>query len=111
MELKESIKIIEIYSCDDWRTTSSMGREGVFSTLDPDWLTKVVEQIIELVDADESSLEKEVKELIKKYKETNLTEVASTEIAEKIFAKAREQLINYVEINILTLNEDGTVEF
>jgi hypothetical protein len=88
-----------------------MGREGVFSTLDPDWLTKVVEQIIELVDADESSLEKEVKELIKKYKETNLTEVASTEIAEKIFAKSREQLINYVEINILTLNEDGTVEF
>lgn len=67
MELKENIKIIEIYSCDDWRSTSSMSREGIFSTLDPDWLTKAVEQIIELVDVDEFSLTQEVKELIEEY--------------------------------------------
>lgn len=88
-----------------------MSREGIFSTLDPDWLTKAVEQIIELVDVDEFSLTQEVKELIEEYEETNLTEVASTEIAEEIFAKTRKQLINYVEINILALNEDGTVDF
>lgn len=102
----EDIKIIEIYFCDAWRTHHSMGLQDIYSSLDPEMFNKAAEKILEGIDVEEDNLSTSLKETILEFQKTK-----SKDLAEEIFDAAAEQEIPYVEIKVLTLHENGIVDF
>ena len=102
----EDIKIIEIYFCDAWRIHHSMGLQDIYSSLDPEMFNKAAEKILEGIDVEEDNLSTSLKETILEFQKTK-----SKDLAEEIFDAAAEQEIPYVEIKVLTLHENGIVDF
>lgn len=102
----KDIKIIEIYYCDAWRKNQSMGLQDIYSSLDPEMFNKAAEKILEGVDVEEDNLSTSLKETILEFQKTK-----SKDLAEEIFDAAAEQEIPYVEIKVLTLHENGIVDF